>query len=435
MDYDIIAKPNKKLTAAHKASIEVFKSVIGNPNPDDNWSSWIGQMVEDMLVLGMGCSEIKQWKSGDKNHPLVLFPVDAASIQLYADWDGSPSKPRYAQFDYKGNRVDFRNDEMLVMKHTPRSNTPFGLSPTEVAVQQIQYLLDAQTYAGKTASNATPKKLLFLGADATERQVEEFRLYFRNEIEGRTHMPIIGGTDDVKSIELGLAGDQALFLQWQSFLIAIIANAFNLDAMKFNAFVGINRSTGDVLDDATDEIAIRPMCQSIEHYVNSMLTPFFGLNEVAEFKFRFTTSYQDRKSLATIHQIELQADKITINEARRESGLPDLPVSPLLGYSKGDLTLSEYRALFGGFATLQDAVGVDNDVGMELNPALQIQKQGVEEKAKADQAKSQSGGSEQQKQQQQTSPKGGNNGVHSAPKPKEKPANQRVDRGTGKAIK
>lgn len=186
-----------------------------------------------------------------------------------------------------------------------------------------------------------------MGQEITDKQLIEFRQYFRDEIEGRSHIPIVGGTDDVKSIELGLTGDQALFLHWQQFLIACIANAFNLDVMKFNTIVGINRSTGDTLDDVSDEGSIRAMAQQIEHHLNQFFLNLFEISEVAEFKFRFTTSFQDRKSLAVIQQIYGQLDVLTINEMRREQDKPDLPLDENLGYSKGDLTISEYRAVFG----------------------------------------------------------------------------------------
>lgn len=408
--WDIQPKDGKKLSAAQKKQIEIAKNVLRYPNADDNFSSWTGQLVEDMLVIGMGTSEVKEFK-GNPEQPYLLYPIDAASVSIYVDWDGNPTKPRYCQFDIHNQRVEFTNKEVLVMKHNPRSATPFGLSPVEVSVQQIQYLLDAQSYAGKTASNATPKKLLYLGQDLTEKQIIEFRQYFRDEVEGRSHLPIVGGTNDVKSIELGLNTDHNLFLQWQTFLIAIIANAFNLDIMKFNAIVGINRSTGDGLDDSSDESAIRPMAMTIEHYINQHLLSIMGIADFAEFKYQFTTSFSDRKALAVIHQIYGQLDALTINEMRREQGLIDLPYDEMLGHSKGDLTVSEYRAVFGGQVNLGDAVGVDEDT-KTTNP------DSLEGQEKANQA---------QNGTNDPNNNGGQNGVHGSPQPKEKAVNKPDD--------
>jgi phage portal protein BeeE len=418
---------DKKLTADQKRRVQLLKDCLSNPNPNDDWMTWIGQLIEDSLVIGQSYTENKEFTGHEKDHPYLWYPVDAASVQVYLDWDGDPRKPRFAQFDLKGRRIDLKTTELFEMVHNKRSNTPFGLSPVEVAVHQIQYLLEAQNYAGKTASNATPKKLLSLGSDVGETQVQAYRRYFKDEIEGRSHLPIIGGTEDPKSIELGHTGDQALFLQWQAFLIGIIASTFNLDAMKFNLVVGINRSTGDTLDDVSDEGAIRPMAQQIEYYINRHIVPLFGLDGVVKFRFQYTTSFQDRKSLSVIHQIYLQAETMTINEARREIGLPPLPYSNLIGMSKGDLTVSEYRAIFGGTNTLQDSVGVDSDTKTE-NPIREEMETNAE-KTKHDMQEGENGSNRPKNETQDPNNNGGNNGVHGAPKPKEKSMNQRNDRG------
>lgn len=413
LDWDLSPINEKKLKRDEKKKVEALRNTLKNPNPDDNWGSWIGQIIEDLLVIGWGASEIKEWK-GNPDSPYLYYPMDAASVQIYMDWDGSPDKPRYAQVNQQGDVVNFKPREIIVMKYNARTNTPFGLSPLEVSMQQIQYFLDAQNYAGKVASNAVPKKLLDLGLEADTEKVKEFRTYFRNEIEGTSHLPIIGGTSGAKSVDLGHAGDNSLFLQWQQFLISIIANAFNLDIMKFNDIVGVNRSTGDTMDDASDEGAIRPLAEIIEHYINSNILPLFELEDVVEFKFRFTTSFQDRKSLAVIHQIYGQLDVMTINEIRREMGLPDLETDKHLGKSKGDFTLSEYRAIYGGNVSLQDSVGIDQDYG-EPNPVAQE----LEQKAKLEQSNN---------KPSDPNNNGGNNGVHGSPKPKEKNVHKRNDK-------
>lgn len=411
LDWDLSNAADKKLTAQQKKQVELLRKCLQNPNPTDNWMSWVGQLIEDSLVIGQAYTECKSFKGHEQDHPYLFYPVDAASVQLYLDWNGDPNKPRFAQFDLTGNKIDFKPTELFEFIHNKRTSTPFGLSPVEASVHQIQMLLEAQNYAGKTASNATPKKLLYLGSDASATQVQEFRQYFKDDIEGRSHLPIIGGTDTVHSVELGHVGDQALFLQWQSFLVGIIATAFNMDPMKVGLLVGINRSTGDGLDDTTDESAIRPMAGQIEHFINANIVPIFGLDGVVNFRFLYTTSFQDRKSLAVIHQIMLQADTMTINESRREVGLPDLPYSDLIGMSKGDLTISEYRAIFGGAVTMQDSVGVDNDTGTK-NPI----REEMESKM-------------QQQPVQDPNNNGGNNGVNGSPQPKEKSNNSRNDKG------
>jgi HK97 family phage portal protein len=367
LDWDINPMPGKKFTAAQKRQVEIAKNVLRTPNVDDNFMTFLGQLIEDMLVIGAGTFEIKQW-NGNADNPVLLYPVDSASIQIYLDWNGSPSQKRYAQEDLQGRRVDFTPQEMMMLKFTPRTNTPFGIGPVESAYQQIQYLLDAQAFAGKTASSSTPKKLIFLGQEITDPQLKEFRAYWQSEVEGRSNTPIIGGTDDVKSIELGASNDSSLYLQWQAFLVTVIANAFGLDAMKFGATMSMGRGAGETMDSMSDEGAIRPMAHSIEHYMTQLLG-LFELDGVAEFKFMFITSMDDRKSIGAIHQLYGQLDVMTINEIRHEMGLPDLEIDEETGKSKGDCTVSEYRSKFGSKTANAFEVQDGNESGTDPEKA------------------------------------------------------------------
>ncbi len=60
------------------------------PNPDDSFRSLAEQVLEDMIVGGFGAIEVQT--TGDAQRPLVLWPVDGATIRMKLDWDGSPRR-------------------------------------------------------------------------------------------------------------------------------------------------------------------------------------------------------------------------------------------------------------------------------------------------------------------------------------------------------
>lgn len=351
-------KKGVKLTAKELKQLEALNSVFDSPNGEDTWNSMLEKWIEDMLVLGWATTVVKDW-SEKPEHPLLLFPSDAASFQVYMDWSGSPTHRKYAQFDLRGNRVDFLPGELFVVKYDPRTSDPFGFAPLASCAQEVEYLLSAMSYASSVASQAHPKKLLHLGEDADSEFIKETRVYWKDEVEGRGSLPIIGGTKTPTSIELGADSDESLFLKWQNHLITVCANAFGMDPQKFGIVVGINRSTGDTLDDITDESAIRPIAGCIETAINNYFLRRYGLYDRCEFRFKFTTSNTDRKAMAVLHQITLQDDEITINEARAEMGYPPLPIDPDTGVSKGDYTLSEYRAKYAVMNQLRITENVD----------------------------------------------------------------------------
>lgn len=362
LDKGFFPKKGKKLTSAQKKQLEALNAVFESPNANDTWITMVEKWVEDMLVLGWSTTVIKEWNKPE--HPLLLFPSDAASFQLYMDWAGDPKQRRYAQFDLHGQRVDFLSSEVFPIIFDSRTADPFGVAPLASCANEIEYLLQAMSYATSVASQAHPKKLLHLGEDADQDFIKETRIYWGDEVEGRGRLPIVGGTKAPTSIELGADSDESLFLKWQERLILVIANCFGLDAQKMNIISGINRSTGDTLNDETEESAIRPVAYTIQTAINNYFLRRFGLFDVAEFKFLFTTSVSDKKALAVLHQIRLQDDSMTINEARAEMGEPPLEIDPETGKSKGDYTLTEFRAKYGSHS-LGSQVGSDQKTDAE----------------------------------------------------------------------
>ena len=87
-----------------------------------------------------------------KTLPLVLWPVDGASIRMNLEWDGSPQSQRYMQVnDQSGanSQIKLDDDELIYIRLNPRTHTPFGLGPLEglrrwehVRLHPLTYLED-----------------------------------------------------------------------------------------------------------------------------------------------------------------------------------------------------------------------------------------------------------------------------------------------------
>jgi len=350
--WKITILPDAKPTKAQKRAIKKVEKLLRNPNPDMGFKRFMQEVVEEMCVVGIGPVEIRKLAKREINsindstndapdHMLWLF--DGSSLNFYPEWDGSPTQPRYAQIALDGRIIPFNNSELMPFRYSSRVSTPFGLSPVESAITEIEYLLSAQAFAGRTAGNATPKKALWL-KNLTAEQRNELTLYWQSEIEGSASIPFLGG-EDVASIELGNQNNQSLFLKWQEFLVAVIANSFGIDVQKVNLIVGINRSTSDKMDDTTDEGAIVPLADLVAETINQYVMRLYGLEDVACFEFIYATALSDRKALANVHQVQMQAEMITIDEAREEMGMPPL-VHPTSGEAIGKFTLTPYRAMF-----------------------------------------------------------------------------------------
>ena len=133
------------------------------PNPDDSFRTFAEQVLEDIIVGGYGAIEVQirpggseaellqstenphfSQKAREMGHPagespsgrtnasaatqalpLVLWPVDGASIRMNLDWDGSPTSQRYMQVnDQSGanSQIKLDDDELIYIRLNPRTH-------------------------------------------------------------------------------------------------------------------------------------------------------------------------------------------------------------------------------------------------------------------------------------------------------------------------
>ncbi|WGS53567.1 phage portal protein [Paraburkholderia sp. D15] len=307
-----------------KRQIDVTSACLFSPNHEDSFDSLLQQVIEDLLVCGAGA--IEQQVGGDKLRPLWLWPVDALSIQIYADWDGSESMARYCQTFGFGNvgvaqGRDLLNRELVYIRDRITTDSPFAFGALEVAFQSINRLLGVSEYAGDVAANAHPQNLIFMqGADQTT--IEAFRGYWRNDIEGQGQTPVVGGAD-AKVLTLRGTDDDALFLKYQEFVIREIAVAFGISPQNLGVEQNINRNNGEVAEDRDWDLSIKPVAKTICAYINrEVIWGRLGYSNI-----ELTPGGLDRedeKATAEIYQLEYKNNAITPNEYRARRNLPPL---------------------------------------------------------------------------------------------------------------
>ncbi|WP_274362745.1 phage portal protein [Paenibacillus thermotolerans] len=296
---------------------KLITRTLRKPNQTDSFRLWLEQIVEDMLVASAGAAEIA--KAGDKMRPLRLFPVDGFSIELYPNWDGKKDSYRYAQRLPNGTYVHLTDDELMYIRMNPRTNTPFGLSPLETVWESVNNFIAAHKNAGNQAKNTFIRKILNLGKTADAKAVALFRAYWEAEVQGKGVPPIIGG-ENPSVLDLGATDDKALFIEWQRFLIEIVAIAFGVSPKKLGQTKDVNRSTADSEDEDTNA-TIQSIADTISEYINDkIIDDYFGLGDVIQFKFIYAQSLKDQKTQAEIDQIYLDRKVFTVDEVRGSKG-------------------------------------------------------------------------------------------------------------------
>jgi phage portal protein BeeE len=300
--------------------LNALRRTLEEPNAVDSFRTLIEQVIEDALTGGFGAVEMEA--SGDPERPALLWAVDGASIRINARWDGQAETARYAQAlpgQLESSVVDLRDDQLMYVRMNPRSFTPFGLGPLEVAFETVNQFLSAHRFAGKLAANAVAQYALWLN-EATPVQHERLIRWWQDEIEGTGRVPLLSTEQKPEVLRFAQGTDADLRLAWQAFLIRMVANAFGLPPMLLGLEGDVNRATAAELADEAFRGAIQPLAQLLAgHITRDLFAKCIGWREF-EFIFNDLNARDEETELAVQVQL-LQAGVLTVNEVRAMRGL------------------------------------------------------------------------------------------------------------------
>ncbi len=346
LDWQIKLKRGYSATmvADAEARMATLRQTLEGPNSGDSFRTLIEQVLEDALVGGYGAIEMEL--SGDPVHPFDLWPVDGATIKINAKWDGNPETPRYAQATgialgqmvplggepLEGNTpglIPLRDDQLIYIRLNPRTYTPFGLGPLEIAFETMNSFLGAHRFAGKLASNAVVQYALWLN-ETSPAQHERLIRWWQDEIEGTGRVPLISSEQKPEVLRFAAGTDADLRLNWQEFLIRMVGNAFSVPPMLLGLERDVNQSTASEQADEAFRSAIVPLAKLLaEHLTRDLFAKKLGW---PEFEFVFNElDARDEMTEVEMQTALLTAGVLTVNEVRAMRGLGPLPAAPSPG--------------------------------------------------------------------------------------------------------
>lgn len=303
--------------------LRALRRALEEPNQVDSFRTLIEQAIEDALTGGFGAIEMEP--TGDPERPAMMWAVDGASIRINAKWDGSDDSPRYAQAvpgQLESSAVELRDNQLMYIRMNPRSFTPFGLGPLEVAFETVNQFLSAHRFAGKLAANAVAQYALWLN-EATPVQHDRLIRWWQDEIEGTGRVPLLSTQQKPEVLRFAQGTDADLRLAWQEFLIRMVANAFGLPPLMLGLEADVNQSTASEMADEAFRGAISPLAMLLaQHVSRDLFGKCIGWPEF-EFAFNELTARDETTELAVQVQL-LQAGVLTVNEVRAMRGLAPL---------------------------------------------------------------------------------------------------------------
>ena len=326
LDWHAAPREGVKENSEIKRQIEIAETCLQSPNHDDSLTTMMQQIVEDICVAGAGALEIGE--GGDQSRPVWLWPTDALSIQVYANWNGEKDKPRYQQSLGYGNvgvgqGIDLLNSELIYMRDRPTTDTPFSFGMLEVAFATINRILGVGEYAGAVASNAHPANILYLPLSG-QAELEAARTYWRNDIEGRGQLPMLGNSaGDAKVLNLRPVDDSATFPKYTQLVIRELATAFGCSPQNFGVEADVNRSTAEVAEDRDWDISLKPMARMIAAHLNrEVIWGTLGFSQIELVPGGLDR--EDEKATAEIDKLRYESNGETPNEQRVRRNMPPL---------------------------------------------------------------------------------------------------------------
>ena len=303
--------------------LAALRRTLEEPNAVDSFRTLIEQAIEDALTGGYGAIEMVL--TGNPERPAMLWAVDGASIRINPRWDGQPDTPRYAQAlpgQLESGAIDLRDDQLMYIRMNPRSFTPFGLGPLEVAFETVNQFRSAHRFAGKLAANSVAQYALWLN-EATPAQHDRLIRWWQDEIEGTGRVPLISSEQKPEVLRFAQGTDADMRLAWQQFLIRMVANAFGLPPLLLGMESDVNRSTAAEMNDEAFRGAISPLAQLLAgHLTRDLFAKCIGWREF-EFVFNDLNARDEETELAVQVQL-LQAGVLTVDEVRAMRGLRPL---------------------------------------------------------------------------------------------------------------
>jgi len=313
--------PVKEGTELRDREIEPISNLLERPNAEDTFSDILSEIIIDLHIYGDSYVEVVLDNQGK---PAALYNLYAPSMKVLVNKHGVVLG--YIQTSSSLSRgssdkpVVFSPDEVLHFKLPNPGNEVYGLSPLESLFLPIETDLWAQEYNKKFFQNhATPKLHVDLG-NCTLSQLKRTRAYFASQLRGahNAHKTLIteGGA---KITVIGVRPVDMEFLAQRKFSRDEICGVMGVPPMKIGVFEDVNRASASESDKTFKSEKIIPLQRMIAKKLNLKLVSKFNANV----KFQFVElDLRDAKEQAEIDKIDIESGVKTVDEVRKQRGLP-----------------------------------------------------------------------------------------------------------------
>lgn len=369
-------------------AIEQFLENTGfdNDNGRDDFDTFIRKIVRDRLIYDQVSFEIVPDRKG---RPAEFHAVDASTIRLASedikeDYNSfqmldkergvkKNEEVKFVQILHGQIQAYFTSSELAFGISNPRTDlniSGYGFSELEMLIHQITSHLWAEEYNSRFFSQGgTTKGILNLKGSAqapiAPQQIESFKRQWISQVSGMTgawKTPVVS-VDGLEYINVSQSNREMEFEKWMNYLINVSCAVYQIDPAEINFpnRGGAGGSGGGGLGDGgiedrlnhSRDKGLRPLLRFIESLINKHIVSKFDQKYVFSF---VGIDAKSEKEIVTLQQMKVKT-YLTVNELRKEEGLPPL--------ENGDLILDPTYVQFLGQQQQAQMMAQQGDAGDE----------------------------------------------------------------------
>lgn len=281
-------------------------------------------IIEDYLVMGDVAIEKLRTRGGNL---LGLLPVDVATIKVRVDDSGripNPPDIAYEQWIWGAKVAELTKEDMLFRVKNARPNTPFGLSPLESLIIQVQSALAGSVYNWKFFTDSNQAEgFVEVPEGWTSDQLNEFQTYFDAMVAGdpRFQRRIKFMPSGMKYTPTKKPEDMS-FEKFEMWLLQQTCSVFGVPPQDLGFTNQINKATAQVQDEKGDERVGKALTSFLEEMFTDIIHYDLGY---LEYKFSFVNVDPiDLKEEAEVDDIKIKSGVLSVDEVRRRSGMDEI---------------------------------------------------------------------------------------------------------------
>lgn len=318
--WEIVPKSRDAAPEQFAEEIKRATEFFERPDKEHDWSQWLRQILEELLVIDAVCIYPRESRGGSL-YGLEL--VDAATIKRVLDASGRtplPPDPAYQQVLKGIPAVDYTRDQLVYVMRNPRVWKVYGLSPVEQVVMTVNIAIRRQMSQLQAYTEGNiPEAIAQVPEGWTAQQIAEFQLWWDSLMEGNTaerrKMRFIPSLENIVFPKEAVLKDE-----YDEWLARLICFAFSLSPSAL--MKQVNRATSEQMADTAREEGLMPTLRFLEAQFTHLLQRHVNYPGL-RFAWKLVNEV-DPAAQANIDKIYIDAKVITPDEAREALGKPAL---------------------------------------------------------------------------------------------------------------